>query len=182
MDSSVRVVLGEVILFRVVPPNAGYAPDSPFPSTTGRFSNGQRVILYVSSTAEGAVAELLRRHPELIDFQDELKYEVFALSVACDPEALDVRTKTQAAKIPFPFERLVSSEAHESTRYRECRELADDADSLSGITYPCVAHLAGQRWNVALFGDAGERWSAHEVVEVDCPVVDGADVRRIEKL
>ena len=131
----------------------------------------------MSANPEGAVAEMLRHNPELISFQAELRFRVFEIEITADSDSLDVRTAGQSAKVPFPFDRLTSSERDPAERYKECRDLADDANDSGGIAYPCAAHVSQSIWNMALFGEMDERWTSSGYVEVERPIVDPGDIR-----
>lgn len=164
---------------RVIQHDAGYEPDAPYQSLEGRFSNGSRSVLYVADQAEGALAEWLRWHPELLELQDYLRVHVFQISISITSTSLDVRTEGQAALIPFPFERLVSDDRDESVRYRECRALADDCEAASGtgIRSPSAADPEFRRSNVTLFGEEGGDWHSDGYFEVPRPYIPVTAVR-----
>ena len=59
------LVLGTVSYFRWLPAGVPYGPGSPW-SSPSRFNDGSLLTLYLASTADGAVSEFLRRHPEFL--------------------------------------------------------------------------------------------------------------------
>jgi RES domain-containing protein len=180
-DPGLWTVLGAVNLFRVLDAAAAYAPDDPFASTGGRFSDGTRKVLYLAASPEGAVAEWLRHHPEFLLMQDALRVRVSSVGVDVPAQlTLDVRTKAQAERIPFPFERLRSSDADEDVRYAECRELALDSEGSAGIAFPSAAYGADGAWNVVLVGEQGDRWVSTGHAAVDRPEVPPHLVQLIE--
>lgn len=179
-DGTLWVILGVISAYRVLDGRATYAPDDPFPSTGGRFSDGHRKVLYLAISAEAAMAEWLRHHSEFLSMQAALRVRLSEVQVEVPVAALDVRTSDQADKIPFPFARLVSSDADEGARYAECRELAGDCDASAGLACPNAAYAVPGAWNVVLFGERGDRWVSHGYTPVDRPDVDPALVRLIE--
>lgn len=180
-EPSLWIIFGTATLYRVLGAEAAYSPDDPFPSTTGRFSDGIRKVLYLAASPEGAVAEWLRQHPEFLTMQDALRIRVNAVGIEVPVVLmLDVRTAAQAAKIPFPFERLRSSDSNEATRYAECRDLAADSDASAGIAFPSAAYDATGAWNVVLFGPRGDRWLSTGHVPVSRPNVPPDLVRLIQ--
>lgn len=179
-DASLWFVPGQQTLYRVLDSRAPYRPDEPFPSLSGRFSNGMRLVLYLSVSSETAIAEWLRHHPEFIELQDDLRIVVNAVDIESESQMLDVRTPEQAAKIAFPFERLRSSDRDPAHRYRECQELANDCEDSGGIACPSAAYDFDDACNLVLFGDAGDRWRSIGVRTVARPRVPSHLVRRIE--
>lgn len=83
--------------------------------------------------------------------------------------------------MPFPFDRLTSSEANEEVRYSECRQLASLVEGEAGIGHPSAGYLDPAAWNLTLFGAKGDRWQAEEVTEVTRPNVPLSAIRPIER-
>jgi RES domain-containing protein len=180
-DATLWLTLGRITVYRILDAAAPYEPDDPFASSGGRFSNGHRKVLYLAQSPEGAVAEWLRQHPEFLQLQAALRVRVSQVEVDVPlVVTLDVRTPSQTAKIPFPFDRLRSSEADPAVRYNECRDLADECDGSAGIASPSAAYEAPGAWNVVLFGERGDRWSSLGHAPVDRPDVEPALIRLIE--
>lgn len=180
-DAALWVTLGTVTVYRALDAAASYEPDDPFASSGGRFSDGHRKVLYLAQTPEGAIAEWLRQHPEFLAMQAALRVRVSQVEVdVAAVDALDVRTPAQASKIPFPYDRLRSSDRDPTLRYVECRELASDCDASAGIAAPSAAYDAAGAWNVVLFGDRGNRWASLGHTPVDRPTVDPASVRLLD--
>jgi hypothetical protein len=124
--------LGNATMYRWIPPRAEYEPNAPWPGN-GRFDSDSTPTLYLSSSAEGALAEYYRRHPEFLEFQDRLKVRLFEIEFTGGGEGLDVSTEDRTEEIGFPWERLRSSDARRVDRYRECQLLARDVlDELGG--------------------------------------------------
>ncbi len=164
--------------FRSLPVGASYAANDPYPSPSGRFSDGHRLTLYVSEAADAATAEFFRRHAELLEMQDATMITLHELSATVSTPLLDVRTADGAARAGMLRERLVSSEADGTVRYKECRELADRVDgTVSGIAYPCAA--MDNRSNVVFFGARGAIWEADVVRSVPAPRLDPNDVHAL---
>ncbi|NNN22066.1 MAG: RES family NAD+ phosphorylase [Acidimicrobiales bacterium] len=171
---------GVVTLYRSIPFRANFQPDEPFPSIDGRFDGNSRLTLYLSESGTGAVAEWLRHYPEFISMQDDLRIKLSEITIQCDSNILDIRTEEQAGKIGFPFDRLTSSEKDPHMRYKECRDLADNASESTGIAYPNASLMTSQSSNVVLFGEKGVKWNSSGYNEVDRPFVDVGSVRIIE--
>jgi hypothetical protein len=156
---------GDVSLYRFIPTYAEYSPASPWHGS-GRFDNGSRLTLYLASTREAAIAEFLRRHPELLDFQDALRIRLFRVDVLVSGSCLDVRTREKAASAEVEFDRLRSNDADEETRYWECRRLADEVEVVGhGIGYPSAA-VNNHDWCLVLFGESGQGWEAASWEEI----------------
>lgn len=180
-EPSLWFVPGSLSVYRVLDAEATYAPDAPFPSSEGRYSNGIRKVLYVAQTPEVAVSEYLRHHPEFLGLQPYLRLRISEITLDVPAvEALDVRTEEQAAKIPFPYHRLVSSERDAVTRNSDCQELADSCDGSSGITGPSAALAVLGPWTFALFGERGDRWISNGCADVPRPTIDPASVRLLD--
>lgn len=163
----------KISAFRFMPARAPYAPDAPWPGT-GRFDDGSRLTLYLAHSAAGAVAEFLRRRPDLIPFQDSLAIEVFEIQLSVVTEMLDVRSRDQAVLAQIEWGRLVANDLDEDRRYRECRLLASDVEQagLQGVAYPSAA-LPSSAWNLVLFGPGGEdAWVSAGAASVRAPKVD----------
>lgn len=158
--------------------HADYPADSPWPTSTGRFDDGERPTLYVSSSPEGAVAEFLRRHPELVGLQEALRLRVFAFDLTVQIPGCDVRSESQASAVGFPYERLSSSESDPETRYAECRELVRDVESESGVgvAYPSAAHRKAE--NFVVFHDSSDAtWRTSKADVVGTPRISTSDLR-----
>lgn len=163
-------------MFRWIPGNAAYDPDGPW-TTPGRFGDGTFKTIYFADTDSAAVAEFLRRNPELMDFQDSLTIRLYSLDLDAAGECVDVRTDAHAHGVGIPLDRLQSSDADESVRYRECRELARDAHGRgrAGIAYRSAATV-WDAWNLVLFGDQGVDWRCDEWRLVPRPSLDPGEV------
>lgn len=157
---------------------ATYEVDSPW-FTSGRFGDGAWKTLYVAESGEGAMAEYFRRHPEFLDFQDDLVISLYELELDIPGPCLDVRADAGQQLARIARDRLVSSEKDEGVRYAECRELAGNAlaADLVGIAYPSAA-AAWTSWNLVLFGGpSATRWVCLARRVVDRPHLAAADVR-----
>jgi hypothetical protein len=172
---------GAVTLFRWLDNAAPYEPNSPWPGV-GRFGAGAYKTLYLAGSAKGAMAEYFRRHPEFLDFQEDLDVTLFQLDVQVLCECLDVRVPDQAAAVGFDFRRLLSSEADERVRYEDCRALAKDVVGvgLCGLAYPSAA-ATGPAWNLVLFGDPGA-WAVTGYAPATRPRLDPAEVQPLARL
>jgi hypothetical protein len=181
VEPTLWFIPGVIVRYRTLSALARYEPDEPFPSGTGRFSNGLRYVLYLADSAEGAVAEWLRVYPEFLHLQDALRIRVSEVTIDGSSPALDVRDSTQAAKVPFPFARLRSSEHDPLVRFHECHDLADDADAAlaAGIAYPSAAYDVPNACNIVLFAEPPSRWRSLGVSDVTRPRVDPVSVRRL---
>jgi hypothetical protein len=168
-----------LLCYRFIPSSAAYSPTTSYPGL-GRFDNGTRLTLYVSSNAEGAVAEYFRRHPELLPLQDAVALRVFEMELTSHSRLLDVRTGGGATAAGITLERLISSDANESSRYKECRALAGRAESrYPGITWHSAAY-SDSVYCVVLFGMNRDRWDLDIVTEIPKPTIDVARVQVIE--
>lgn len=170
--------VGVIELYRTLEQDGTYEPDEPFPSFTGRYSNGARLVLYLARTPEGAVAEYLRWHPELVDFQDDLVIELYALQFNCRSRMLNVQTHEQCGLIPFPYDRLTSSEEDVVVRYAECVQLANECEAAPGwgIVAPSAACSMAGAGNISLFGANGDSWDCNGVALSVLPHVDLTDI------
>ncbi len=166
---------GPLSLFRWVTSGAQHAPDSPWWGVA-RFGAGEHKTLYLAASPEGAMAEFFRRFPEFLNMQGDLSIALFRVDVDVACDCLDVRNPDQADAVGIPFDRLLSSEADETIRYSECRELAKEAIAAGrcGLTYPSAA-ATWDTWNLVLFGDPGP-WTASGHMEVARPRMAAADV------
>lgn len=171
-------VPGELVTYRWQDESSIHPPDSPWFSHS-RFCDGEHKVLYLAESAAGAVAEFLRRFPELIDFQDDLRIVVFEMSMRVDGQCLDLRSSDAAAALPIDEARLTSSEADERARYAECRAVAKlILDSgLTGLFYPSAA-TTWRAWNLVLFGDSRVgTWTCDGFQAVERPKLEAHDVR-----
>lgn len=164
-----RVRLGTVVMYKYVPAGYTYNPAESWWSKN-RFSNGSFRTLYLAASARGALAEFLRRHPELLDFQDELIIEMYEIEAVVNGECLDVRTPLKCEIIGAAFSDLTSSDADEVERYRVCRCVGQESRDrgFTGILYPSAA-LSGT-YNLALFDEPSAKgWSCARCDEVELP-------------
>jgi RES domain-containing protein len=166
---------GPLNLYRYLEAGAGYAPDSPYATSGGRFDNGRRLTVYLASSPEGAVAEFLRRHPELLALQEFLRIQVFEVRVRIVGRCLDIRSPDQASQAGVDLTTLASDHPDEAVRYGYWRELADLVNAEAGIAYPSAAHQRPASCLV-LFGSEGERWVSEGFEEIPRPTVDTAAV------
>lgn len=168
-------------VYRTIPLAVAYEVDDAIASPHGRFSDGERPVIYFSETADGAVMEYLRRFPEFLHLQDALSIRVFELKVAPSMKTLEARSSDNSALMQFPHERFFSSERDETTRYSECRALAQDVHISEGVglSTPCAADASNERTNVTLFGRRGETWSTNSCEEIQRPSVQPTHVRLI---
>jgi hypothetical protein len=165
--------------YRFIPASAVYSPTSGHPGS-GRFDNGTRLTLYVSSDAEGAAAEFFRRHPELLPLQGAVSLRVFEMELTTHTPLLDVRTEAGATAAGTTLERMTSSDADEAVRYGECRTLADRVDArFPGIAWPSAAY-SDSIYCVVLFGMNRDRWYLDMVSEIAKPLVDVTRVQVIQ--
>lgn len=169
---------GDLRVYKWIDALATYDVDSPWFSL-GRFGDGTWKTLYLAESPEGAMAEYFRRHPEFLAFQDDLVITLHELDMTVVGDCVDVRSDAGQAAAGIGYDRLVSSEDDEDSRYEECRQLARRALSAGrvGIGYPSAA-AAWACWNLVLFGDpAAGAWVCASHRPVPMPRLDGADVR-----
>jgi RES domain-containing protein len=169
---------GSYRLYRYLPDRVGYDPDSPYATSGGRFDDGRRPTLYLASSPEGAIAEFLRRHPELMEFQDALRIQVFEVRVRVHACCLDVRFPDRAAAAGIDLARLLSNDSDETQRYEYSREVAASPEIDAGIAYPSAAHAA-PAWCLVLFGPEGGGWSSEGFESVTRPWVNPVNVSTI---
>lgn len=177
-----KVVPGALFTYKWQARGANYQPESPWASVA-RFGDGSHKTLYLAATPEGAIAEFLRLHPELLAFQDDLQLVLFEIEVLVEGECLDLRAPEAALSVGVTVDELTSSAADPADRFAACWSLANDAVSaqITGLLYPSAA-AAWATWNLVLFGDPGTgRWAAGQVrVVAQPPVLDPAQVRVLE--
>ena len=169
------------MVFRCIAGDGTRSPIEPSASPHGRFNDGRRLVLYTASSADGACAEYFRRRPELLPLQARVKLRVVQVSVSAG-SVLNVTTADRAEAAGIAAERLVSSDADEDKRYRECRELADRVDAAggNGIQHLNAALRDGKTWNAALFGTRSDGWEVHgDVTDVATPTIDAASVHAL---
>lgn len=174
---------GSLVTYKWQDAAATYPPDSPWFSLS-RFGGGSHKTLYVAETSEGAVAEFLRRHPELIDFQDDLRIVLYELRLQVDGGCVDLRDPRIVATMGIEPDRLTSSDRDEDARYAECRRVAEtsvQADA-SGIFYPSAATV-WVAWNLVLLGDSGpRRWTCESYHAVARPRLADVDIRALPRM
>lgn len=166
--------LGRFACYRSLPAGALYAPKTSWATDSGRFDDGVRATLYVSTTAEGAVAEFFRPRAHLLLIRDVVKLRLYKLDMQVAGRVMAVISGPDAVAAGIEPERLTSNDADETTRYRECRALADrvEADGGVGIRFPGAAHVDHPP-NVVVFGEPSPAsWCVPGVVEVE----DGKEV------
>ena len=172
--------LGKVSVYRQIPHGATYGPTDPWRGS-GRFGDGSRLVLYLSSTDEGAMAEYFRRHPELIDLQDDLRLQLFRVELSVNGRSLDLRNQPCQNKVGINEESLTSSEHDEEVRYRLCRALAGRvADIGTGICSLSAAIGKGV-WTLVLFDEPGTDWVATAFTPHPRPKVSANKIRPIQR-
>ena len=172
--------LGDVIGYRYLHAEATYPPDDPYPSKS-RFGDGSLWTLYLAETPTGAVAEFLRRHPEFLMLQEDLRIRVYEISLTVTCEVLDLLAGACQRIAGVEQRDLVSSDPDEDTRYERCRDLAKKFSTrCCGFRYPS-ASLHSHRWNLVLFGlQDPDQWICSAVRLVGRPWVAPAEVRAID--
>lgn len=173
LDPAVWGVWEPGAVFRFLPADAAYEAWEPWPTSEGRFDDGNRATLYLSRSREGAVAEFYRKHPELLHLQHKVKHRLFRMDLEAHSQGLAVETAGKADVVGIPYERLTSSDSDPGTRYRECRRLAADVDNEGGIgiSYPAAAY-PGVTHVVAFHSPGPERWEVTQPAPVEVPTVD----------
>ncbi len=167
--------VGDVVVYRLLPPRVPYSPEEAWPTTTGRFDLDGVPTLYLSRTAHGAVAEYLRRHPEFLRFQGRLKHELFQITFRGVNDGSDVTTEERAEAVGIAYARLRSSDAKNAVRYAECRALAQAIRDNGGCSIESPSAALEGTLNVVGLGDAG--WSAVVDDQIPLPNVDPTLVR-----
>jgi len=162
--------------YRWIPPTADYEPISPWLGN-GRFDDGRTPTLYVGLTAEGALAEYFRRHPELTQFQSRLKLRLFRIRISAVREGLDVSVERLAAAVGIAWERLTSSDISRKRRYRRCQELAVAVIDDNGISIRCPSAAYERSTCLVLFGENTDDWTAEVDSEIELPLIDPDLVR-----
>jgi hypothetical protein len=128
------------------------------------------------------MAEFFRRHPELLDFQEDLRILLFALEISVTQDGLDVRTQIGQVAVGISFLQLTSSDANESVRYADCHRLAIAvfAQNLSGIAYPSAAAKWSGAWNLVLFGDQDtKKWTSTGHFHMTRPLLTAGEIRTV---
>lgn len=128
----------------------------------------------MSRTADGAVAEFFRPRAHLLSIRDVVKLRLYKLDLEVAGRVMAVVSGPDAVTAGIEPGRLISNDADETARYRECRALAErvEAGGGVGIRYPGAAHVDHPP-NVVVFGESSAAsWSVHAVVEVE----DGKEV------
>ena len=165
-------------LYKWMPADRPYDPCNPYPAL-GRFGDGSHSTVYVAESARGAMAEFFRRHPELLNFQDDLTLQMFELDLEVNGACLDLREAAAQARAGIDHDRLTSSESDESIRYAECQHLAlaAIAEGCVGIGYPSAA-ANWDTWNLVLFGSQDTTtWICHEHHNIGLPRLSATEVR-----
>lgn len=177
LEGACRCAPESVTLFKYTDALARYDPCSPYPGN-GRFGDGSHKTVYAAQSAEAAVAEYLRRHPELLSLQDDLVIRLWEMSIEIHGERLDLTHSACQTRAGISEERLRSSESDERVRYAECRALANEAETvgLVGLCYPSAATT----WfavNHVFFGEQGiASWQCHEHHEIERPQISAESV------
>jgi len=164
--------LGRGIYYRTLPGGAWYAPDTTWPTSSGRFDDGVRTTLYVSTTSEAAVAEFLRPNPSLLKIWDVVRIRLYELDIEVVGRVMDVVDPKEALAQGIDPERLTSSDPDPVDRYRECRELAEQVEVKDGlgIRFPCAA-LVEHPPNVVVFGEPhASSWVVQGSTELPRPL------------
>lgn len=169
---------GDRTVYRFLKVTAPYEANDPWPTADGRFDDGTRFTLYLSDTPMAAAAEFFRRNPELLAFQDALRFRMHEMDLEVISDCLDVRIEENANDIGFPFDRLTSSDPDPDDRYHECRELAHDVDGAAGfgIAYPSAA-IDGYHNRVTFHEAVHGGWRLSTPREVAVPIVPPDEVR-----
>lgn len=167
---------GEATMYRLIGSSATYDPCQAWPGV-GRFDVDGIPTLYMSRSAEGAVAEYYRRHPEFLAFQGRLKHRLFRLGFTGEGDGLDVRSTDRAERVGVSYERLRSSDKRRDDRFRECHDLARAVVASSGrcIEYPSAAYDGAE--NVVALGSFG--WHAAVEQQIALPPIEPALVRAL---
>lgn len=163
--------LGSTITYRWIPLNANYSASDAWPGS-GRFDIDNIPTLYLSFTPEGAVAEYLRRHPKLMAIQSYLKINLFEVHITSESDGLKVSDESLAEMVGIGWDRLRSSDNDERKRYHECRQLAREIISATGVSieYPSAALEEGI--NVVLFEVDRGGWIAIQGTRIPVPWVE----------
>ena len=163
--------LGSITTYRWIPPNVPYSANETWPGS-GRFDIDNIPTLYLSLTPEGAVAEYLRRHPKLIAIQSYLKINLFEVHITSESDGLKVSDESLAKMVGIGWDRLRSSDNDKRKRYYECRQLAREVISATGVSieYPSAALEEGI--NVVLFEVDRDDWIAIQGTHVPVPWVE----------
>ena len=162
--------LGSTTVYRWIPPSADYSASDTW-SGSGRFDIDDIPTLYLSFTPEGAVAEYLRRHPKLMAIQSYLKINLFEVHITSESDGLKVSDESLAEMVGIGWDRLKSSDSDGRKRYHECRQLAREVVSATGVSieYPSAALEEGI--NVVLFEVDRGSWIAIQGTRVPVPWV-----------
>lgn len=164
-------ILESSVTYRWVPRDAKYRSSEAWPGS-GRFDDGATPTLYLSFTPEGATAEYLRRNPEFMDIQHDLKIDIFEVHISSESEGLDVSNESLAEAVGVKWERLRSSDPDEQIRYRECRQLAREVIDISGISIKYPSAALEETHNVVLFQTETSSWTADQGARIPAPQVN----------
>lgn len=165
------------VLYRQIPQEAEHSPVDPWPGR-GRFGDGTHLVLYLSSTATGAIAEFLRRHPEFLELQDRLRIQLFRIEMLVDGNTLNLRGEACRERVGISLASLTSSDANEDVRYEDCRVLARKVATVAiGLCSPSAAIQDGT-WTLALFNEPEDgEWRPANHIEEDRPFVEPSHVQ-----
>ncbi len=163
------------ILYRWITPTVAYGVVAPWPGS-GRFDCGAPT-LYFSHSADGALAEYYRLHPELLQFQQQLNLRLFRVGFEATADGLDVGDVGRSDAVGIGWDRLRSSDARAVKRYKETHQLAAQVVAEGGcsIVYPSAAYE--DTTNIVTFGETGDGWTIGVPQEMDRPFVDPGAVR-----
>lgn len=164
--------------YRSLPYGANYPPDSAYAGGDGRFDDGERKTLYVSTTATAAVAEFFRARSSLLPIQDVVPVRLVSLDLEVVGSLMDVTDPVDAAAMGMAPDRLVSNDADREVRFAECRSFAVEVEDSGGVgvRYPCAAHITHDP-NVVVFGDPDPAtWTVHAMEDVQAPPVAPSEV------
>lgn len=164
-------ILERSVTYRWIPQNADYTSCEASPSS-GRFDDGITPTLYLSLTPEGAAAEYLRRNPEFVEAQNDLKIDIYAVHVISTSEGLDVSDASLAESVGIKWNRLRSSDPDEQVRYQECRQLAREVIDASGVSIKYPSAALEETSNVVLFRTETSNWTAAQGDKMPIPRVN----------
>lgn len=174
-------ITNKITLYRWVP---HLYIESPINSSTGfsRFNNGTQQTVYLADSAQGAIAEYYRAHPEFLEKQDKVQFALFELEFSVDHHSVDIRQRFAQDLVKLTFADLFSSDFDKSVRYLKCQDfsLEVSANGFSGILYPSASANWGGAWNLVLYGESpSPNWRCINFSEVAKPHITSSDIRFI---